>query len=184
MCSVCVAPARARVRALRVHRATAVSHATPPHATAQGLERVLFIWAVRHPGSGYVQGINDIAAPFFAAFLEPHLRSAAAGGVSGGGGSGGGGGAAGGGVVGGGGGGGGGSGRGGCSASDAVARVPAEALEAVEADAYWCVTRLLDNIQDHYTPGQPGIQRMLQRTRELVRGCVWLWLLCMCSFAC
>jgi hypothetical protein len=32
-------------------------------------EHVLFIWAVRHPASGYVQGMNDILLPFFCAFL-------------------------------------------------------------------------------------------------------------------
>ena len=30
------------------------------------------------------------------------------------------------------------------------------------------VTKLLDAIQDHYTPSQPGIQRMIYRLRELV----------------
>lgn len=32
-------------------------------------ERVLFIWAIRHPASGYVQGINDLVTPFFLVFL-------------------------------------------------------------------------------------------------------------------
>jgi len=40
-----------------------------PQAQAS-LERVLFIWAVRHPASGYVQGINDLAVPFFLLFLS------------------------------------------------------------------------------------------------------------------
>ncbi|EDW34047.1 GL21784 [Drosophila persimilis] len=31
-------------------------------------ERVLFIWAIRHPASGYVQGINDLVTPFFIVF--------------------------------------------------------------------------------------------------------------------
>jgi hypothetical protein len=38
----------------------------------------------------------------------------------------------------------------------------------VEADAYWCLTKLLDNIQDHYTFGQPGLQRMTLRLEDLV----------------
>lgn len=33
------------------------------------LIRVLFIWTIRHPASGYVQGINDIAAMFAYLFL-------------------------------------------------------------------------------------------------------------------
>ena len=38
----------------------------------------------------------------------------------------------------------------------------------VEADAYWCITKLLDNIQDHYTFGQPGLQRMTLRLEDLI----------------
>ncbi|XP_039751798.1 TBC1 domain family member 22B isoform X2 [Pararge aegeria] len=33
-------------------------------------ERVLYIWAIRHPASGYVQGINDLVTPFFMVFLQ------------------------------------------------------------------------------------------------------------------
>jgi TBC1 domain family member 2 len=39
----------------------------------------------------------------------------------------------------------------------------------VEADAYWCLTKLLDNIQDHYTFSQPGLQRMILRLEDLVQ---------------
>ena len=38
-----------------------------------------------------------------------------------------------------------------------------------EADAYWCLCKLLDGIQDHYTHAQPGIQRTVFRLTELVR---------------
>ncbi|KAH8307668.1 hypothetical protein KR044_007757, partial [Drosophila immigrans] len=38
-------------------------------------ERVLFIWAIRHPASGYVQGINDLVTPFFIVFLQEVLSS-------------------------------------------------------------------------------------------------------------
>lgn len=36
----------------------------------QVFERILFIWAIRHPASGYVQGINDLVTPFFVVFLS------------------------------------------------------------------------------------------------------------------
>ena len=36
-------------------------------------ERILFIWAVRHPASGYVQGMNDLVTPFFVVFLSQFL---------------------------------------------------------------------------------------------------------------
>ena len=38
----------------------------------------------------------------------------------------------------------------------------------MEADAYWCLAKLLDNIQDHYTFAQPGLQRMTLRLEDLV----------------
>lgn len=38
------------------------------------VERVLYIWAVRHPASGYVQGINDLLTPFLAVFLSEHFQ--------------------------------------------------------------------------------------------------------------
>lgn len=37
-------------------------------------ERILFIWAIRHPASGYVQGMNDLVTPFFVVFLEEVLE--------------------------------------------------------------------------------------------------------------
>lgn len=36
----------------------------------QMFERILFIWAIRHPASGYVQGINDLVTPFYVVFLQ------------------------------------------------------------------------------------------------------------------
>ena len=94
----------------------------------RSLERVLYVWALRHPASGYVQGINDLAMPFYAVFLSPWAD---------------------------------------LDTRDLSHVDPATLLD-VEADVYWCLTKLLDGIQDHYTPGQPGIQRMTYRLRELV----------------
>ncbi|KAK8804022.1 hypothetical protein WA171_000115 [Blastocystis sp. BT1] len=42
-------------------------------------------------------------------------------------------------------------------------------LDEVEADTYYCISRLLDGIQDHYTTDQPGIQRMVKKLEDLVR---------------
>ena len=46
--------------------------------------------------------------------------------------------------------------------------VDSKALLDIEADVYWCLARLVEGIQDHYTPSQPGIQKMIHRLRELV----------------
>lgn len=36
------------------------------------LERILYIWGIRHPASGYVQGINDLVTPFLAVFISEY----------------------------------------------------------------------------------------------------------------
>lgn len=37
----------------------------------QGIfERILYIWSIRHPASGYVQGMNDLVTPFFVTYLS------------------------------------------------------------------------------------------------------------------
>ncbi|KAK7005774.1 rab-GTPase-TBC domain-containing protein, partial [Favolaschia claudopus] len=99
-------------------------------ATQRALERILYVWAIRHPASGYVQGINDLATPFFQVFLSAYIDSDP-------------------------------------EAFD-PATLPPRVLEAVEADAFWCLSRLLDGIQDNYIFAQPGIQRSVRRMAELV----------------
>ncbi|KAJ7772670.1 rab-GTPase-TBC domain-containing protein [Mycena maculata] len=99
-------------------------------ATQRALERILYVWAIRHPASGYVQGINDLATPFVQVFLSAYIDSDP-------------------------------------EACDPGA-LPARALAAVEADAFWCLSRLLDGIQDNYISAQPGIQRSVRRMAELV----------------
>lgn len=53
---------------------------TNPHLLLYGfettqrcLERILYVWAIRHPASGYVQGINDLVTPFFQVFLSAYI---------------------------------------------------------------------------------------------------------------
>ena len=54
----------------------------------RSLERVLYVWALRHPASGYVQGVNDLATPFYAVFLSPWAGECVCGGGGEGGGAG------------------------------------------------------------------------------------------------
>lgn len=99
-------------------------------ATQRSLERILYVWAIRHPASGYVQGINDLATPFFEVFLSAYIESD--------------------------------------PEMFDVALLPANVLEAIEADTFWCLSKLLDGIQDNYIFAQPGIQRQVRRLGELV----------------
>lgn len=46
--------------------------------------------------------------------------------------------------------------------------LPSHVFHAIEADSFWCLSRLLDGIQDNYISAQPGIQRSVRRMAELV----------------
>lgn len=99
----------------------------------QCLERILYCWSIRHPASGYVQGLNDLATPFLAVFLQEFLPL------------------------------------------DNIAEnereldtISNEQLESLEADTFWCFTKLVDGIQDNYTSGQRGIQRQLGLMKYLI----------------
>lgn len=50
----------------------------PPLPLLQALERILYIWATKHPDSGYVQGINDLVIPFFQTFLAAYISESSA----------------------------------------------------------------------------------------------------------
>ncbi|WWC58139.1 uncharacterized protein I303_100674 [Kwoniella dejecticola CBS 10117] len=99
--------------------------------TQRSLERILYVWAIRHPASGYVQGINDLVTPFFQVFLSAYIDTDP-------------------------------------ELFD-VAHLPTHVLQAIEADTFWCLTKLLDGIQDHYISQQPGIQRLVKRMGDLVK---------------
>ncbi|KAF2083745.1 RabGAP/TBC [Saccharata proteae CBS 121410] len=100
-------------------------------ATKKSLERILYIWAMRHPASGYVQGINDLVTPFWQVFLGSYITDPDIG-----------------------------------SGMD-PGQLPKTVLDAVEADSFWCLTKLLDGIQDNYVNAQPGIQRQVTNLRDL-----------------
>uniref|UniRef100_A0A8C6U7S6 TBC1 domain family, member 22a n=1 Tax=Neogobius melanostomus TaxID=47308 RepID=A0A8C6U7S6_9GOBI len=93
-------------------------------------ERILFIWAIRHPASGYVQGINDLVTPFFVVFVFEYIEEEVE--------------------------------------NFDVSSLEEEALRNIEADSFWCMSKLLDGIQDNYTFAQPGIQRKVKALEELV----------------
>ena len=50
-----------------------------------------------------------------------------------------------------------------------VDELASDVMVTVEADAYFCLCKLLEGIQDHYTYAQPGIQRTVFSIKELVR---------------
>ncbi|CAN9515903.1 unnamed protein product [Ophioblennius macclurei] len=99
-------------------------------AVQEVFERILFIWAIRHPASGYVQGINDLVTPFFVVFLSEFVTEDVE--------------------------------------NFEVAALPLDTQRNIEADSFWCMSKLLDGIQDNYTFAQPGIQNKVKALEELV----------------
>ncbi|XP_022761583.1 TBC1 domain family member 22A-like isoform X1 [Durio zibethinus] len=97
----------------------------------KSLERILYTWAIRHPASGYVQGLNDLVTPFLVVFLSEYLE--------------------------------------GSIDSWSISDISSENISNIEADCYWCLSKLLDGMQDRYTFAQQGIQRLVFKLKELVR---------------
>ena len=50
-----------------------------------------------------------------------------------------------------------------------VSKLDSEVVKEMEADTFWCTTKLLDGIQDNYTFAQPGVQTKVQRLQGLIK---------------
>jgi hypothetical protein len=106
------------------------------------LERVLFVWALRHPASGYVQGMNDILLPFLYVVLAKRISSdgdvyrlialdeAGVKSVSG-------------------------------------SLIERDWLE-VEADAYWLLSAFMSSVQGNFTFSQGGTHALVQRLEGII----------------
>lgn len=97
------------------------------------VERILYIWAIRHPASGYVQGINDLVTPFLMVFLQDFVDKDVT------------------------------------RNHFEFQELEPEIRTNIEADSFWCMTRVLDGIQDNYTFAQPGIQVKIRQLEELLK---------------
>eukprot|EP00834_Sanchytrium_tribonematis_P005414 NODE_325_length_9674_cov_0.932846.p6 type:complete len:215 gc:universal NODE_325_length_9674_cov_0.932846:4971-5615(+) len=42
-------------------------------------------------------------------------------------------------------------------------------MDDLESLCYWCLTKLIERIQDHYTYSQPGIQKQILLLKELIK---------------
>jgi len=49
-----------------------------------------------------------------------------------------------------------------------VSRISDSNLQNLEADSFWCFSKLLDGIQDNYTFAQPGIQIRVNSLKDLI----------------
>ena len=60
-----------------VPRTSPAYHFFKRPAIQKSLERVLFIFSIRHPASGYVQGMNDLVTPFYCVMLDAAVSGGA-----------------------------------------------------------------------------------------------------------
>lgn len=97
------------------------------------VERILYIWSIRHPASGYVQGINDLVTPFLMVFLQDFVDTDVT------------------------------------RANFQFESLEEKVRKEIEADSFWCMTKVLDGIQDNYTFAQPGIQIKIKQLEELLK---------------
>ena len=49
-----------------------------------------------------------------------------------------------------------------------VSSLAEEDRRNIEADSFWCLSKLLEGIQDNYTFAQPGIQNKVRQLKELI----------------
>ncbi|KPI90390.1 putative Gtpase activating protein [Leptomonas seymouri] len=122
-------------------------HSYLRHPRVQGsIERILFIWSLRHPACGYVQGMNDLVVPFMAVVLAYHfcptrsiteLHSYTEGVLQ-----------------------------------DiwSLAVVPvAQWISVIEAEVYWLTSYLLNAMQDNYISSHEGITAMIRHLAAVVQ---------------
>ena len=97
---------------------------------------ILFTWKMRHPASGYVQGINNLAAPLIFVYLTeflPHLNQDNIYEIS----------------------------------EKDIEKLSPETLVKIEADVFWCLSKLVDVVQDSYTEMQPGVHKIINKMKRL-----------------
>jgi hypothetical protein len=100
--------------------------------------RLLYVWSMRHPASGYVQGLNDLVTPFFVIFLSQWKNNGDIDQVL-------------------------------DLNEDDLQELGDETLMVIEADSYWCFTKMMDRIQTNYTHNQPGLTKMIKKMEEIIK---------------
>jgi TBC1 domain family member 2 len=114
------------------------------------LTRTLFVWAFKHPASGYVQGINDLAATFIYVFIaevvdnikrKADCRKSENIDLK-------------------------------HNAYDILledmALINEEEIMNIEADTFGCLENFLENLQENYTDNQPGVHKIISKVDQIV----------------
>jgi len=106
----------------------------------KALSRILLVWGLEHPLTGYFQGLNDLATPFFIIFLEgcymgsPSLTNS----------------------------------NGVPNSSELV--IDEGKIGLAEADTYWCLCAMLDSLEHHNAYSKCGVhaESMMKKLEKLV----------------
>jgi hypothetical protein len=99
--------------------------------------RLLYIWSMRHPASGYVQGFNDLCTPFIAILILQYC-SMDIDSID-------------------------------CIKEEGVFGLGESALLEIEADSYYCFTKMMNRIQNNYTNNQPGLTKMITKMEDIIK---------------
>lgn len=103
------------------------------------MTRVLYIWSMRHPASGYVQGFNDLTIPFFVVYFIEHFDNCTIEQLLH------------------------------KDIKEFEKVLDEDKFIAIESDIYFSLTKLLDRIQTHYTKSQPGINKMMDNMIKIIK---------------
>lgn len=98
------------------------------------LTRMLYVWHMRHPASGYVQGMCDLVNPFLIVFLSEYIPLNPEK----------------------------------MEFEVSIKILKEETLLAIEADMYWCTSKMLEYVITNYTAGFGGLHEAYSQVQELL----------------
>ncbi len=101
--------------------------------------RILYVWSLRHPASGYVQGFNDLCTPFILVFLAQHIKEIDFDNLEN------------------------------LNEEQLNYKLKDDICWEIEADSYNCFTAMMNKIQNNYTNNQPGLHKMLSKMEDIIK---------------
>jgi hypothetical protein len=98
--------------------------------------KILWVWQVRHPATGYVQGMNDLITPFLIAFLTEHINNINMDTLD--------------------------------VPENFETNLNEEISDKVEADTFWCLSKILDGILDNFT-FKAGTEKAMDKIKGIIK---------------
>ena len=98
--------------------------------------KVLWVWHVRHPACGYVQGMNDLITPFLTVFVKEHIDNVNLDVLD--------------------------------VPADFETNLTEEIRDTIEADTFWCLSKILDPILDNFT-FKTGTEKAMCKIKDIIK---------------